>query len=39
MAIKGVAAVTFTNPSPNTERITVAENERAVISPDDIGIA
>jgi hypothetical protein len=39
MNIKGVAAVTFTNPTPDTERITLASNEKAVITPDDIGIA
>jgi uncharacterized phage protein gp47/JayE len=39
MQIKGVAAVTFTNPVPSTERITIANNEKAVITPEDIGIA
>lgn len=39
MAIKGVGAVTFTNPTPSTERITIANNEKATITPDDIGIA
>lgn len=39
MGIKGVAAVTFTNPVPSTERITVAFNEKATISPENIGIA
>jgi hypothetical protein len=39
MNIKGVGAVTFTNPTPDTERITIANNEKATISPDDIGIA
>ena len=39
MAIKGVGAVTFTNPIPSTERVTIANNEKATISPDDIGIA
>ena len=39
MQIKGVAAVTFFNPTPSTERITIANNEKATISPDNIGIA
>lgn len=39
MNIKGVGAVTFTNPIPSTERITIANNEKATISPQDIGIA
>jgi uncharacterized phage protein gp47/JayE len=39
MNIKGVGAVTFTNPTPDTERITIANNEKATISPEDIGIA
>lgn len=39
MQIKGVAAVTFTNPVPSTERITIANNEKATIVPEDIGIA
>lgn len=39
MQIKGVAAVTFTFPSPSTERVTIADNEKATLSPDDIGIS
>jgi len=39
MQIKGVGAVTFTNPIPSTERITISSNEKATIVPDDIGIA
>jgi uncharacterized phage protein gp47/JayE len=39
MGIKGVGAVTFTNPTPDTERITIANNEKATITPEDIGIA
>lgn len=39
MQIKGVAAVTFTNPVPSTERITIANNEKATIDPESIGIA
>lgn len=39
MGIKGVGAVTFTNPVPSTERITIANNEKATIVPEDIGIA
>lgn len=39
MQIKGVGAVTFTNPTPNTERISISNNEKATISADNIGIA
>lgn len=39
MNIKGISAVTFTNPVPSTERITIANNERASVVPSDIGIA
>lgn len=39
MGIKGVGAVTFTNPTPDTERITIANNEKAVVTPEDVGIA
>ena len=39
MQIKGVAAVTFSDPVPSTERITIASNEKATISKDNIGIA
>ncbi len=39
MGIKGIGAVTFTNPIPSTERITIANNEKATIVPEDIGIA
>lgn len=39
MEIRGVAAITFTNPTPNTERIVIADNEKAIISPNDIGVA
>lgn len=39
MQIKGVGAVTFTSPDPSTERISIAENEKATIAVDDIGIA
>jgi uncharacterized phage protein gp47/JayE len=39
MQIKGVAAVTFTSPIPSTERITIANNEKATVNPNDIGIA
>ena len=37
--IKGVSAVTFTTPAPSTPQINVAQNEKAIITPDDIGIA
>ena len=39
MQVKGVEAVTFTNPAPSTERITIANNEKAIILPEDIGLA
>jgi uncharacterized phage protein gp47/JayE len=39
MNIKGVGAVTFTNPTPDTERVTIANNEKATINPESIGIA
>ena len=39
MDVKGVGAATFTNPVPSTERIYIASNEKATISPSDIGIA
>lgn len=39
MDIRGVAAVTFTNPVPSTERIFIASNEKATITPDFIGVA
>lgn len=38
MQVRGVAAVTFTTPAPNEERIGVASNEKAVITADNIGI-
>jgi hypothetical protein len=39
MQIKGVAAVTFTNPLPNTERIVIANNEKSTVDANAIGIA
>jgi len=39
MQIKGVGAVTFSYPSPSTERITIADNEKATVDPNDIGIS
>lgn len=39
MKVKGVAAVTFNTPSPASERITIASNEKALIFADMIGIA
>lgn len=38
MQVKGVAAVTFNVPDPTEERITVATNEKAIITADNIGI-
>lgn len=39
MNITGVAAVTFNVPAPSTERISVADNEKSYIEPNDISIA
>lgn len=39
MSITGVAAVTFNTPIPSTERISVADNEKAFVEPTDISIA
>lgn len=39
MDITGVAAITFNTPEPSTERISVADNEKAFIEPDDISVA
>jgi len=39
MDITGVAAVTFNSPLPSTERISIDDNEKAFIEPDDIGVA
>ena len=39
MAITGIAAVTFNVPTPDTERISVADNERAFIENNDVSVA
>jgi hypothetical protein len=39
MDITGVEAVTFNEPSPSTERISIADNEKAFINPDDISVS
>lgn len=39
MDITGVAAVTFNKPDPSTERISIADNEKAFIEPDDVSVA
>ena len=39
MQIKGVAAVTFVIPAPSTERITIANDEKATIDANNIGIS
>jgi hypothetical protein len=39
MSITGVAAVTFTNPDPATERVSIADNEKAFIEADDISVS
>jgi uncharacterized phage protein gp47/JayE len=38
-AIIGIDAVTFTTPSPSQERIAVADDEKAFITPDLISLA
>jgi uncharacterized phage protein gp47/JayE len=37
--ISGVASVVFTDPVPSTQSITLANNEKAIISADNISIA
>ena len=37
--ISGVASVVFTNPVPSTQSITLANNEKAIISANNISIA
>jgi hypothetical protein len=37
MKVKGVVAVTFNDPDPSSERITIAFNEKALITADKIG--
>jgi uncharacterized phage protein gp47/JayE len=39
MDIKGVAAVTFNVPSPDTERISIADDEKAFIEINDISVS
>lgn len=39
MQVKGVASVTFTNPTPSTQSITLSSNEKAIISASNISIA
>lgn len=39
MSITGVAAVTFNVPAASTERISVADNEKAFVEPQDISVA
>jgi uncharacterized phage protein gp47/JayE len=39
MEISGVESVTFTTPSPNTDRIAVADNEKPFVTSDNIAIA
>lgn len=38
MQIRGIAAATFTTPTANQERISIAANEKAVIMANNIGI-
>ena len=38
-SIDGVAAVTFVTPAASTERISIADNEKAFITPLDVSIA
>jgi hypothetical protein len=37
--ITGVASVVFTNPVPSTQSITLASNEKAIISPNNISLS
>lgn len=39
MAISGVAAVTFTNPVPSTERIAIADDAKAFVAPESISVS
>lgn len=39
MAIRGVGAVTFIDPAPSEESIPISDEEKALISPDDIEIS
>lgn len=39
MNITGVAAVTFTVPTPSTERISVSDNEKSFIESQDISVS
>jgi uncharacterized phage protein gp47/JayE len=39
MSVRGVAAITFNSPSPDTERIAIADIEKAFIEAKDISIA
>lgn len=39
MSIRGVAAVTFTQPTPSQERIPISDMEKAFIESSDISIA
>ena len=39
MGIKGVAAVTFNVPTPDTERISIADDEKAFIEINDISVS
>ena len=39
MSITGVEAITFNDPDPSTERIAIADNEKAFIIPDDISVS
>lgn len=39
MTVSGVAAVTFTNPIPSTERIVIADDAKAFISPESISVS
>lgn len=39
MDIPGIAAVTFTNPVPSTERVAVADDAKAFVTPESISIS
>lgn len=39
MGIRGVAAATFNVPTPDTERISIADDEKAFVEIKDISVS
>lgn len=39
MSITGVESVVFINPTPSTQRISVADNEKSFVEPGDVTVA